>query len=236
MRVAPGRPDHVVLIQPGIHQGADRAGVPDRGDTADGLARPLTDRTSVGSSHLGSADQPGHLGCVHAVGAAGHDQERRPVRAEYEAVRDRPELTAELRGRRGGGRRAFRQFPQLARDAQVAEHGCESREVDWHACRLSSQRSAGEPITTACSVKHPFLEGDDDTTRLIVYIYIYIFDFLALNRPLDGEEVKIGSSRSPRRRRRPAAGPGAPAGRARRRRVPHSLVIRTFWFRCHQAS
>jgi hypothetical protein len=111
--------------------------VADRRDAADGLTRPLTDRTRVGSCHLGSADQVRYLSRVHAVGAAGHDQERRPVRAEHEAVRDRPELTAELRGCGGGRRRAFRQFPYLARDAQVAEHSCESREVDWHGCRLA---------------------------------------------------------------------------------------------------
>src|SRR5215469_3787964 len=42
VRVAPGRPDHVVLVQPGVHQGPDRAGVAYRRDAADGLTRPLT--------------------------------------------------------------------------------------------------------------------------------------------------------------------------------------------------
>jgi SAM-dependent methyltransferase len=146
VRVAPGRPDHVVLVQPGVHQGPDRAGVAHRRDAADGLSRPFTDRTGIGSCHPGCADQPGHPGRVHAVGAAGHDQERSPVGAEHEAVRDRPELAAELRGRRGGGRRAFRQFPHLARDAQVAEHGCESREVNWHDVQVSRGVAARRTI------------------------------------------------------------------------------------------
>src|SRR6202012_3197033 len=102
-----------------------------------------------------SADQARYLGRVHAVGAAGHDQERRPVCAEYEAVRDRPELTAELRGRGGGRRRAFRQVPHLARGAPAAEHSCESREVDWHGCRLAGAWPPRLTIITMDSSRSP---------------------------------------------------------------------------------
>ena len=130
VRVARRGPDHVVLVQPDVHQGPDRAGVAHRGDAADGLTRPFTDRTGVGSSHLRHASEPRHPGGVHAVRAAGHDEERRPVRVEHQAVRDRAEFAAELGGGRRGGRRALRQFPHLARDAQVTEHGGESREVN----------------------------------------------------------------------------------------------------------
>jgi SAM-dependent methyltransferase len=117
VRVARRGPDHVVLVQPHVHQGPDRAGVAHRGDAADGLTRPLTDRTGVGSSHLRHAGKPRQPGGVHAVRAAGHDEERRPVRVEHQAVRDRAEFAAELGGRCRGGRRALRQFPYLARDA-----------------------------------------------------------------------------------------------------------------------
>jgi len=93
--------------------------VADRGDAADDLARPFSDRTGVGSSHLRDAGQPRYLGRIHAVSAAGHDEQRRPVRAEHQAVRDRAELAAELGGRGGGRRRALGQFPHLAGHAQV---------------------------------------------------------------------------------------------------------------------
>ena len=47
----------------------------------------------------------------------------------------------ELGGGGRGRRRALGQLPDLARHAQVAEHGCESREVNWHASRLAGPRA-----------------------------------------------------------------------------------------------
>ena len=91
---------------------------------------------SANSGCLGSiaeiydADEPRYPAGIHAVRAAGHDQQRRPVRAEYEAVRDRAELAAQLGGRGRRRRRALRQFPHLTWDVQVAEHGREPGEVD----------------------------------------------------------------------------------------------------------
>ncbi len=132
-------PDHLA-DQPGVHQGPDRAGVADGGDAADDLAGPFSDRTGVGSSHLRNAGQPRYLDRIHAVSAAGHDEQRRPVSAEHQAVRDRAELAAELGGRGRGRRRALGQFPHLPGHAQVTKHGREPREVNWHASRLAGPR------------------------------------------------------------------------------------------------
>jgi len=48
------------------------------------------------------------------VRAAGQDQQRRAVRVEDQAVRDRADLAAELRGGGSGGRRRLGKFPDLA--------------------------------------------------------------------------------------------------------------------------
>ena len=48
VRVPGGRPDHVVLVQPGVDQRADRAGMPDRADAADGC--PVQARTDEASA------------------------------------------------------------------------------------------------------------------------------------------------------------------------------------------
>jgi hypothetical protein len=114
VRVTSRRPDHVVFLQPGVHQGPDRAGVADRGDAADGLACPFSDRTGVGSTYLRNVGQPRYPGRIHAMSAASHDEQRRPVRTEHQAVGDRTELTAQLGGRGRGRRRALGQFPHLA--------------------------------------------------------------------------------------------------------------------------
>ena len=114
----------------------------DRADAADGLAGPGPDRARVRPRHGADAGQRGHLGHLHAVGAAGHDEQRRPVRAEHEAVRDRAHLAAELRGRARGRRRAFRQLPHLAAHAELAQRGREPGEVNWHAKQASGVGAA----------------------------------------------------------------------------------------------
>src|SRR5580700_1688075 len=45
VRMPGRRPDLVVLVQPGVDQGADLGRVADRGHAADGLAGPFPDRT-----------------------------------------------------------------------------------------------------------------------------------------------------------------------------------------------
>src|SRR6202453_4328420 len=73
VRVTGGGPDHVVLFQPGVDQGADRGGVPDRADAADGLAGPGPDRARVRPLHGGGADEAGGPAGAPPVGGAGHE-------------------------------------------------------------------------------------------------------------------------------------------------------------------
>ena len=119
----------------------------DRGDAADGLASPGSDRPGVRPAHRQGAHQRRHLARIHPVGTAGHDEQRRPVRAKDQAVGDRTQLAAELG--RGGRRRGrgFGQLPDLARHALVPQHGSEFGEVDRHGCRLAGPRPPGEPLT-----------------------------------------------------------------------------------------
>ena len=114
----------------------------DRGDTTDGLAGPGPDGAGVRSLHDGATRQRRHPVRVHPVGAAGHDEQWRSVRAEHQAVGDRADLAAKLRGGGRRGRRRFRQFLDLPGDAMAGKHVGHVRGAGMHAGRLAPPRRA----------------------------------------------------------------------------------------------
>ena len=63
-------------------------------DAADGLAGGGPDEVGVRPPDRGEPAGGGDPGGVDPVGSASHDQQRRPVGAEDQAVRDRPDLAA----------------------------------------------------------------------------------------------------------------------------------------------
>ena len=81
--------------------------MPDRRDAADDLTGGRPDEVRVGPADRGEAVLLRDPGGVDPVRAAGQDQQRLAVGAEDQAVRDRPDLAAELSGRGGRRRRGL---------------------------------------------------------------------------------------------------------------------------------
>ena len=125
------------MFQPGVHQRAQRLRVADRGDPADDLAGGLADEVRVGPFHLAGADEGGHPGGVDPVRAAGQHQQRRAVRAEHQAVGDRPDLAAELGGRGRRGRGWLGQFSDFPWHAELTEHAGHL-DPRWDACKQAT--------------------------------------------------------------------------------------------------
>ena len=133
-RVPGGGPDDVVARELDVDERADRLGVADRGDPADGLAGVLGGRTSgaAGRSRR-DAEQGGHLRLVDPVRAAGEDQHgaSRPT-SKTRLFDDRAHRDVERgRGGRGGadlGREhahlAGRRRPPSAAGRPSATRGC----------------------------------------------------------------------------------------------------------------
>ena len=114
VRVAGGRPDLLVPGQLDVDEGADRLGVPDRGDAADRLAGVPADELRGGPGEGRDAEQGGHLRLLDPVGAAGEHEQRVAADVEHQAVGDRAHLDAELGGGRGGGPCAVGEVAHLA--------------------------------------------------------------------------------------------------------------------------
>ena len=132
VRVPGGGPDLVVAGQLDVDEGADRLGVADRGDAADGLAGVPADELRRRAADRGDAEEGGDLGLVDPVGAAGEHQQRVAADVEHQAVGDRPHRRRRAGRRprrrsgrcRAGGARSPAAPAARSRRATSATRGC----------------------------------------------------------------------------------------------------------------
>ncbi|GAA1126208.1 hypothetical protein GCM10009651_06730 [Microbacterium natoriense] len=110
-----------MILQVGVDVGAQGRGVSDRSDAADGLPGGLPD-DSGGSHHdLLRSDVPSE-GCrVDAMTTARHDEDRRTVGEEHEAVRDRGDVASDRRRGFCGRASGFGEYTDDGVDTGILE-------------------------------------------------------------------------------------------------------------------
>ena len=152
VRVPGGRPDLLVARQLDVDEGADRLGVADRGDAADGLAGVPADELRGGAGDRRDAEQRGDLRLVDPVGAAGEHEQRVAADVEDQAVGDRAHRRRRAGPRprrrcgrcRAGGAPRRRRRPRASSRATSATRGCS---------RAAVMRLILPPAPAACAAR-----------------------------------------------------------------------------------
>jgi len=133
-----------------------RRRMPGRRHSPDGLSGRRQHLIRRGPTDATAPKPLGESRRVHAVRAAGHDQQRLTVRPEDQAVGDRPHLHAERRRGQGGRGSGIRQHDDVAGDAggtqglvndtasrrQIGGHADTLEEAQWAGCRNAAARRA----------------------------------------------------------------------------------------------